>query len=85
MPKIEFQFILTFYHTYACGGHFGSKRTTHKVLECGFFWPTLFHDAFKFCKTCEQCQRVGNLTHRHQMPLKPILACENFYVLGIDL
>ena len=67
MPETEFQSILTFCHTYACGGHFGSKRTAHKVLECGFFWPTLFHDAFKFCKTCEQCQRVGNLTHRHQI------------------
>ena len=34
--------ILTFCHSYACGGHFGAKRTARKVLECGFYWPSLF-------------------------------------------
>ena len=57
----EFQSILTFCHSYACGGHFGAKRTTLKVLECGFYWPTLFKDAYLFCKTCDRCQRTSNL------------------------
>jgi hypothetical protein len=32
----EFHFILTFYHSHSCGGHFGAKRTVHKVFESGF-------------------------------------------------
>ncbi|KAK8659148.1 hypothetical protein V6N13_029358 [Hibiscus sabdariffa] len=28
-----------FRHSYSCGGHFGPKRTAHKILECDFFWP----------------------------------------------
>ncbi|CAN6684420.1 unnamed protein product [Malus baccata var. baccata] len=31
--------ILSFCHTYACGGHFGTQRTALKVLQCGFYWP----------------------------------------------
>jgi len=31
----EFHSILTFFHSHSCGGHFGAKRTTHKVLESG--------------------------------------------------
>ncbi|XP_039032017.1 uncharacterized protein K02A2.6-like [Hibiscus syriacus] len=36
------------------------------------------------CKACEQCQRTGDLVHRDQMPLNPILVYEIFDVWGID-
>nr|KYP32484.1 Retrovirus-related Pol polyprotein from transposon 17.6 [Cajanus cajan] len=40
-------------------------RTARKVLDCGFYWPTIFRDAWKICSTCEQCQRAGgSLTWR---------------------
>ncbi|XP_071926165.1 uncharacterized protein [Coffea arabica] len=31
VSETEFQSILSFYHTFACGGYFGSRRTAHKV------------------------------------------------------
>ncbi|CAN6555390.1 unnamed protein product [Malus baccata var. baccata] len=58
----EFKSILTFCHSYACGGHFGAKRTTLKVLESGFYWPSLFKDAYEFCATCDRCQRTAKAT-----------------------
>ena len=76
--------ILKFCHEYACGGHFGAKRTALKVLDCGFFWPTLFKDAYLFCLTCDRYQRVGNLGQRNQMPQSPIFIVEMFDVWGID-
>lgn len=84
VPDSEFHSILTFCHTYACGGHFGSKRTAHKVLESGFYWPSLFRDAFMFCKSCDNCQRTGNISQRNQMPQNPIMVCEIFDVWGMD-
>ncbi|CAN6579504.1 unnamed protein product [Malus baccata var. baccata] len=36
VPESEFKSILTFCHSYACGGHFGAKGTALKVLESGF-------------------------------------------------
>ncbi|CAN6583472.1 unnamed protein product [Malus baccata var. baccata] len=80
----EFHSILTFCHTYACEGHFGTQRTTHKVLECGFYWPTIFRDARAFCITCDRCQRMGNITSKDQMPQHPIYSVEIFDVWGID-
>ncbi|CAN6707362.1 unnamed protein product [Malus baccata var. baccata] len=80
----EFHSILNFCHSYACGGHFGTQRTAHKVLECGFYWPTLFKDARTFCLTCDRCQKTGNLGQRDQMPQTPILVVEIFDVWGID-
>ncbi|CAL2246946.1 unnamed protein product [Prunus armeniaca] len=84
VPEYEFKSILTFCHFYACGGHFGAKRTMLKVLESGFYWPSLFKDAYEFCSTCDRCQRTANLGPRNQMPQTPILIVEIFDVWGID-
>ena len=61
------------------------KGKLPKVLDCGFYWPTIFKDAWKICSTCEQCQRAGSaLTWRQQMPQQHMLFCEVFDVWGID-
>ncbi|CAN6547132.1 unnamed protein product [Malus baccata var. baccata] len=80
----EFRSILSFCHTYACGGHFGPQRTALKVLQCGFYWPSIFKDARTFCLTCDKCQRMGNIGARDQMPQVSILNVEIFDVWGID-
>ncbi|KAM1160977.1 hypothetical protein ACFX2H_000138 [Malus domestica] len=80
----EFRSILSFCHTYACGGHFGTQRTALKVLQCGFYWPSIFKDARTFCLTCDKCQRTGNISARDQMPQVSILNVEIFDVWGID-
>jgi hypothetical protein len=84
VPENEIISILTFFHSYACGGHFGDKRTARKVLECGFYWPSLFRDSHLFCKSCDHCQKTGNISKRNEMPQARILFCEIFDVWGID-
>jgi hypothetical protein len=47
--------ILQYCHQFACGGHFGAKRTALKVLQPSFYWPNVFKDAFLFCSSCDRC------------------------------
>jgi hypothetical protein len=75
---------IKFCHSKACGGHFSSKKTTAKILQCGFYWLTMFKDTHAFCKTCENCQKLGSISKRHMMPLNPILVIEIFDCWGID-
>ncbi|KAM2032528.1 hypothetical protein ACFX1T_014532 [Malus domestica] len=84
VPNDEMEEILRHCHSLACGGHFGATKTAAKVLQSGFWWPTLFKDAHTFVSTCDRCQRIGNISSRHQMPLNNILEVELFYVWGID-
>nr|KAJ0186741.1 hypothetical protein LSAT_V11C900488880 [Lactuca sativa] len=84
VPQQEHQSILQFCNEFAYGGHFGPSRTLRKVLECGLFWPTMSHDCYLFWKSCERCQRTGNISQENQMPQNPILVCEIFDVWGID-
>nr|CAN70203.1 hypothetical protein VITISV_010325 [Vitis vinifera] len=84
VPEDEQQGILSHCHENACGGHFASQKTTMKVLQSGFTWPSLFKDAHIMCRSCDRCQRLGKLTKRNQMPMNPILIVELFDVWGID-
>ena len=54
------------------------------MLQSGFYWPTLFNDAIKYCKECLKCQSISNISKRDEMPLQTILEVEIFYLWGID-
>jgi len=53
VPDHEIQSILQFCHDTPIGGHFGPKWTARRILDCGFYWPTIFRDAHHFSTTCE--------------------------------
>ncbi|RVW26524.1 Gag-Pol polyprotein [Vitis vinifera] len=52
-----------------------------RVVQSGFWWPSLFKDAHSMCKGCDWRQRLGKLTRRNMMPLNPILIVD-FLCLG---
>ena len=82
VPNNEQIRIITFCHSEACEGYFSVRKTTDKILQAGFYWPTLFKDCFEICKTCAQCQQLGGVTKRNMMPHTPILIIEIFYFMG---
>ena len=84
VPEDEMHNILDHCHTLPCGGHFGGQRTAAKVLQSGFYWPSLFKDAHQFVSTCDKCQRMGNISRKDEPPMHPILEVELFDLWGID-
>ncbi|KAH9649078.1 hypothetical protein KPL70_025843 [Citrus sinensis] len=80
----EIPHILESCHAAAYGRHFGGHRTTDKFLQSGYYWLSIFKDAYEFAKYCDRFQRTGNITQRHEMPLTNILEVEIFDVWGID-
>ncbi|XP_075106813.1 uncharacterized protein LOC142179828 [Nicotiana tabacum] len=84
VPEIEINNILSHCHDGAVGGHYEGRITAAKVLEAGFFSPTLLKYARNYVTTCDKCQRSGSISKRDEMPLNSILVCEIFDVWGID-
>ena len=84
VPEDEMHSIMNHCHTLPCGGHFGGQRTAAKVLQSGFYWPSLFKDAHQFVSTCDKCQRMGNISRKDEPPMHPILEVELFDLWGID-
>ena len=71
-------------HDGPCGRHFVDKRTAHKVLRMGYYWPSLFKDARKYVRAYNSCQRMGQPNHRDEMPLNPQVILEPFERWALD-
>jgi len=68
IPDNEVCSVIKFYHFEAYEDHFSSKKTIAKILQCGFYWPTMFKDSHAFCKTSENYQKVGFISkHRESL------------------
>ena len=50
VPKTEQGEIIDKFHASPYGGHFSGNRTTQKILQLGFYLPTLFKDCFEWVK-----------------------------------
>nr|GEX41411.1 reverse transcriptase domain-containing protein [Tanacetum cinerariifolium] len=51
--------ILNACHSRPTGGYYGANYTAKKVFDSGFYWPSIYKDAFKLVKRCDSCQRQG--------------------------
>jgi len=54
IPEPDQSNVISFCHDHACGGHFSVKKTAAKILQCRFYWPTIFQDAHTYCVLCER-------------------------------
>nr|GEZ65685.1 reverse transcriptase domain-containing protein [Tanacetum cinerariifolium] len=76
--------ILKACHSGPIGGHYEANYTAKKVFDSGFYWLTIYKDAFELVKHCDSCQRQGKISQRDEMPQNSIQVCEIFDVWGID-
>ena len=47
--------ILQELHKGNAGGHFSQDITVCKVLDAGYWCPTLYKDTYQYCQTCHEC------------------------------
>ncbi|GKC75757.1 reverse transcriptase domain-containing protein [Tanacetum coccineum] len=66
------------------GGHHSVNITARKVFDAGFYWLTIYKDAYELIKSCDACQRQGKISQRNEMPQNAIQVCEIFDEWGID-
>nr|GFB84802.1 reverse transcriptase domain-containing protein [Tanacetum cinerariifolium] len=72
--------ILNACHSGPTGGHYGANYTAKKVFDSGFYWPSIYKDAFELVKHCDSCQRQGKVSqkekcHRISFKFAKFLTC----------
>lgn len=72
------------FHGGECGGHLFWKSTTNKILRAGYYWPTLFADAYKMVKCCHKCQIFEGKQKSQPLPLKLIEVSAPFQQWELD-
>ncbi|GJW19002.1 ribonuclease H-like domain-containing protein [Tanacetum coccineum] len=64
--------ILKACHEGPTGGHHSANITAQKAFDAGFFWPTIYKDAYELIKSYDACQRQGKISQRDEMPQNAI-------------
>ncbi|GLJ50228.1 hypothetical protein SUGI_1069200 [Cryptomeria japonica] len=72
-------------HDGVCGGHYFAKTTTGKIIQAGYYWPTLFKDAHAHVQKCDPCQKNSSkLKYEGALPLNLVTVEAPFVQWGID-
>ncbi len=58
--------------------------TTKKILDAGYWQPTLFKDTHDFCKSCDNYQKIGGLRTKSLAKLVTTLLEEPFMKWGLN-
>ena len=72
MSEDDIYEILKASHDGPCGGNFANKRTGHKVLQMGYYWPSIFRDAQNYVRRCDSCQHMGQPGRENEMSFASI-------------
>ena len=78
-------YILEEIHEGICGDHAGPRSLVSKVIQTGYFWPTMQVDAVELVKKCDKCQRFGNVQRLPVERLTTITSPWPFAQWGIDI
>ena len=80
----EINQVLYYCHSSEFRGHFKPSKTATKIWQSGYYWLTTIVDSYTYCRSCDRCQRMGNLSWRDKLLSMSILAVEPFDIWGID-
>ena len=81
----EAKYILEEVHGGICGNHAGSRSLVQKVIRAGYFWPTMQGDAADIVRSCDRCQRYGNVQRLPAEKMTTITSPWPFAQWGIDI
>ena len=72
-------------HEGICGNHSRSRSLVHKLVQAGYYWPTMQADAEAYVRACDKCQRFSNIIRKPTEELTPMMAPWLFAQWGLDI
>ncbi|XP_021290862.1 uncharacterized protein LOC110421578 [Herrania umbratica] len=72
-------------HAGSSGEQEGGRKLYQKLLDLGYYWPTMEADAVNYARKCYLCQIYGNAIHAPAVQLHSIITPWPFHTWGFDL
>ena len=72
-------------HEGICGNHSGLRSLVHKLVQAGYYWPTMQADAKAYVRAYDKCQRFSNIIRKPTKELTPMTALWPFAQWGLDI
>ena len=57
----EVDYVMREVHERVCGNHSRAQSLVHKLIQAGFYWPTMQKDAQSYVKARDKCQHFSNV------------------------
>ncbi|KAJ0753086.1 putative nucleotidyltransferase, Ribonuclease H [Helianthus annuus] len=68
-----------------CGAHYGPRSVVSKLMNLGYFWPTMHRDTTEQLKKCEAFQIHAPVPKSPKHDLVPIASAWPFHKWGMDI
>ena len=85
MNEDQAKYVLQEVHEGVYGNHSSGRALAHKVLQQGYYWPTIQTDSLSFVQKCDKCQRFSTIPRQLPEELTPISSPWPFSKWEIDL
>jgi len=85
LTKEQSQYVLQEIHNGAFDSHSGARTMTAKVIQAGYYWPTVHGDCVEHVKRCQKYQEFGPLQHLKPEELHSMTSPWSFAIWGIDI
>ncbi|GJT15066.1 reverse transcriptase domain-containing protein [Tanacetum coccineum] len=82
---LQANYVLREIHEGSCSMHSGPRSVVAKVIQTGYYWPTMHIDARNLIRECNDCQIHRPVPRNPQQNLTPITSPWPFYKWGIDI
>ena len=70
----EANYVMREVHEGICGNHLGLRSLVHKLVQAGYYWPTMKADVEAYIKAYDKCQRFSNIIRQPTEKLTPMTA-----------
>ena len=65
--------------------HHNGIQSAHKIMHCGYYWPTIYQYSHDFAMFCDGCKKQGGILKLQELTMNPILVIELFDVWGLEI
>ncbi len=69
-------------HEGPLGGHFVIKIMQRKILDVGYWWPTMYKDVHDYYRSCDACQIIDGLVIQSLTKLVTSFSKGTIYEMG---
>ncbi|GJX55189.1 reverse transcriptase domain-containing protein [Tanacetum coccineum] len=82
---LQANYVLREIHEVSFSIHAVTRSVVAKSLRIGYYWPTMYQDARKLIRACQDCQVYKPVPRSPHQKLSPITSLWPFYKWGIDI
>ncbi|XP_022004609.1 uncharacterized protein LOC110902205 [Helianthus annuus] len=79
------QYLVKEVHEGICGAHFGARTMVAKLMNLGYFWPSMHRDTAEQLRKCDSYQIHAPVPKSPKHDLVPISSAWPFYKWGMDI